>query len=68
MITILTHIQINDNENYIIKGSFEPIQAFRILRKQNYAPIKESIKDFCSRFARENNTQLILKTYECKTC
>ena len=45
MITILTHIQINDNENYIIKGSFEPIQAFRILRKQNYAPIKESIKD-----------------------
>jgi hypothetical protein len=67
MITILTHIQIDNNDNYVITGSFEPVDAFRIIRKQNYEPIKDTIENYCSNFAKENKTQIILKTYQCKT-
>ena len=68
MVTILTHIQILDTDtNYVIQGNFDTKQAFRIVNKHNYEPIKEPINEYFSNYAKKNNTQLIVNTIQCKT-
>lgn len=65
--TILTCVSIDNTINYVLTGLFDIVDAARIIRKQKYEPIKEPLNDYCSRYAKENNTRLIVQTIECKT-